>query len=100
MSDDRTRRYVVAYDIPDDRRRQRVARKLESYGDRVQFSVFLVEVKPARFVRLRASLERLLQVEDDSLLIVDTGPTRGNADARLEFVGRGAQVIRDRAIIL
>ena len=35
-------RWVVAYDIPDDRRRTRLAKALEGYGDRVQDSVFEV----------------------------------------------------------
>ena len=47
------RRTLVAYDIPDDKRRSRVAHLLESYGDRVQFSVFVVDAAPARLVRMR-----------------------------------------------
>ncbi len=34
--------WVVAYDIPDDRRRTRLAKALEGFGDRVQGSVFEV----------------------------------------------------------
>ena len=33
MSRDACRRYLVAYDVVDDARRLRVAKKLESYGD-------------------------------------------------------------------
>ncbi len=33
-------RWVIAYDIPDDRRRLRVANILQGFGDRVQHSVF------------------------------------------------------------
>ena len=32
--------YVIAYDIPNDRRRQKIADLLEGYGKRVQYSVF------------------------------------------------------------
>lgn len=32
--------YLISYDIPDDRRRVRVAKTLKDYGDRVQYSVF------------------------------------------------------------
>lgn len=32
--------YVIAYDIPDDSRRDKVATLLVSYGERVQLSVF------------------------------------------------------------
>lgn len=36
----RTRRYVICYDVADDRRRRRLADCLDAYGDRVQESVF------------------------------------------------------------
>ncbi|MEW6376162.1 MAG: CRISPR-associated endonuclease Cas2, partial [Thermodesulfobacteriota bacterium] len=32
--------YVVSYDIPDDQRRIKIAKILEDFGDRVQYSVF------------------------------------------------------------
>jgi CRISPR-associated protein Cas2 len=32
--------YLVSYDIPDDRRRTRLAKLLKDYGGRVQYSVF------------------------------------------------------------
>ncbi len=34
--------YVISYDMPDDRRRLKVAHLLEGYGERVQYSVFEV----------------------------------------------------------
>jgi len=36
VSVDDVRRYLIAYDVADDLRRTKVAKKLESYGDRVQ----------------------------------------------------------------
>ena len=32
--------YVISYDIPDDKRRKKIADLLEGYGQRVQYSVF------------------------------------------------------------
>ena len=53
MSREGTYRFLIAYDIGDDRRRALVASRLKAYGERIQFSVFIVDVKPARVVRLR-----------------------------------------------
>lgn len=39
MSNERTF-YVLAYDLSDDRRRAKIARLMESMGERVQGSVF------------------------------------------------------------
>ena len=32
--------YLVSYDIPDTKRRTKLAKTLEDFGDRVQYSVF------------------------------------------------------------
>lgn len=48
MTSNDQHRYLVAYDIVDDRRRTKIAKVLESYGDRIQYSVFVVDIKPAR----------------------------------------------------
>jgi len=80
--------YVVAYDIPDDRRRMRVAKILEDYGDRVQYSVFeLVLDGPKRLCDLRRRLARVLDAEQDSVRIyyLCTG-----CRSRTSIVGLGA----------
>lgn len=56
MRDD-VRRVLVAYDVPSDRRRTRVAKKLLQYGDRIQYSVFVVDAAPAKLLRMRGELE-------------------------------------------
>lgn len=58
---------VICYDIFDDRRRNRVAKKLESYGERVQDSVFECWLEPARLTRLKKSLEKLIDAESDRI---------------------------------
>ena len=40
-------RYIIAYDIKDDSRRIRVSKLLQSYGNRLQYSVFLMEMRAA-----------------------------------------------------
>jgi CRISPR-associated protein Cas2 len=41
--------YVMAYDTPDDRRRRRLAKCLNDYGRRVQYSVFEATLSRALF---------------------------------------------------
>ena len=54
-------RYVVAYDVPEDPLRYRVAKLLESYGWRVQESVFECVLGDRDLATLRRRLERLLR---------------------------------------
>lgn len=65
--------YVVAYDIPDDNRRARVAKALEAYGDRLQYSVFVVVARPAKLIRLRDNLVSLVVPREDSIAVFDLG---------------------------
>jgi len=50
---------MVSYDIANDKRRSKIARTMEDYGTRVQYSVFEVNLKPSQVDKMRA--ERLLQ---------------------------------------
>ena len=78
MSRDAPRRFLIAYDVTDDRRRTRVATRLSSFGDRVQFSVFVIDGRPAKLVRLRRTLKMLIDPEVDSVIICDLGPVSGD----------------------
>lgn len=100
MNRDAPHRYLIAYDIADDRRRVLVATRLASYGDRVQFSVFSVEGRPAKLVRLRAALARLVDEASDSILICDLGPTASDLDRRFEVIGRRRAITGESLLIL
>jgi CRISPR-associated protein Cas2 len=64
---------VVTYDVstvdakPGARRLRRVAKVCESYGVRVQKSVFECQVGATEWVQLRAKLLREIKLDEDSL---------------------------------
>lgn len=100
MSATNSHRYLVAYDIADDRRRTRIAKILERYGDRVQYSVFIVECVPARLLRLRASLEKTLQRDEDSILFCDLGKLGSIPPWSAHYLGQGRPVTGTSSIIV
>lgn len=100
MSRDAPRRYLVAYDVADDRRRSHVARALAGFGDRVQFSVFVVDARPARAVRLRAKLQHIIDPEADSILLCDLGALSSDPGSRIDVLGRWRPVTSDRMLIV
>ena len=61
--------YLIAYDIRDDRRLRRVAKTLEGYGTRLQFSVFRCRLTVRDMERLRWELSRIVQCDDDVLFL-------------------------------
>ena len=59
---------VISYDIPDDKRRLKVAKLLLDFGgERVQRSVFECHITAEHLARLSARLQRLCQTEADSV---------------------------------
>jgi CRISPR-associated protein Cas2 len=63
-------RYLVTYDIADDRRREDVATVLSGYGPRVQLSVFECELATKRAAaELRARLRTLIDAAEDQVRI-------------------------------
>lgn len=100
MTRDAARRYLIAYDIADDRRRMRVFTKLSSYGDRIQYSVFVVDGRPAKLVRLRSALLRLIDHVADSVLVCDLGLVSGDLDRRFDIIGRGRPITDETVLVL
>lgn len=60
-------RWVIAYDIPDDKRRLKTANLLQGFGDRVQHSVFEAVLEDRDREILTAELREILEPEKDRL---------------------------------
>lgn len=62
--------YLIAYDIPLDKRRTKLAKLLEGHGQRVQASVFECDLEERQLKGLQSKLGRLLRPnEGDNLRI-------------------------------
>ena len=59
--------YVVAYDIPNDKRRTKVHKTLSGFGKWTQYSLFECHLSPKQYLQLRQKLDRLLDAEEDSI---------------------------------
>ena len=57
--------YVIAYDISNDKRRNRLAKELENWATRVQGSVFETELDDQRAVLMIERLSKIAGKEDD-----------------------------------
>jgi len=81
-------RILVCYDISSDKRRDKVAKACESYGARIQFSVFECPLDELRFQKLRGQLEGLINRDEDQVIFVTLGPESGDASLRIDAIGR------------
>jgi CRISPR-associated protein Cas2 len=58
---------VVSYDIVDDKRRSKVAKLVQRYGQRVQKSVFDCLLDEQRLLELRGKVSLLIDLAEDSV---------------------------------
>jgi len=59
--------YVVAYDITDDRRRNRILKILKDFGVHIQYSVFECNTDRRAYLRLKERLSDAMHPEEDSM---------------------------------
>ena len=59
--------YVIAYDIPNDRRRTRVYKILSGFGRWTQYSLFECFLTGKQLVALQGKLTRVLEPSEDSV---------------------------------
>lgn len=58
---------LIVYDIPDNKRRLKLATLLEGYGRRVQKSVFECFISLSEMQKLHGKLQRRLDVNEDNV---------------------------------
>lgn len=66
--------YIVAYDISDRKRWQRIFKLLHGYGDWLQLSVFQCRLSARRHAELMAMLDEIIHHKDDHVIMLDLGP--------------------------
>jgi len=93
---------LVTYDVRTStaggaRRLRRVAKACQDFGQRVQYSVFEIEVDPAQWTALRARLEAIVDLKTDSLRYYYLGANWRN---RVEHVGAKPATDFDSPLII
>ena len=59
--------YVISYDIPDDGRRNQLAKVLKGFGTRVQYSVFEAHLNRRQYEALKQNIASLIDASEDSV---------------------------------
>jgi CRISPR-associated protein Cas2 len=80
--------YVVTYDIVDDRRRNRMAKALKDFGDRVQYSVFECLMGAKELGTLRERIADIINFDEDSVRLYILC---GECEGKIEIIGTGAR---------
>jgi CRISPR-associated protein Cas2 len=92
------RRYLVAYDIRDDRRLRNIAGCMEGYGTRIQYSVFVCDLSDQEKVIMRGNIEALMKASEDSVMVIDLG--QAGDSTRFLFLGHHEKLPSSAALVI
>jgi CRISPR-associated protein Cas2 len=92
------RRYLVTYDIREDRRLRSIATCMEGYGERIQYSVFVCDLSEQEAVLMRSDVEARMKQSEDSVMIILLG--RAGDSSRFLFLGHHEKLPASSATIV
>lgn len=81
------RRFLIAYDITNDRRRTEVFHTLAAHGAWAQFSVYVCDLTASQTIDLVWMLEDLIDTRVDQIMFVDLGEAKGRGGTCFHFLG-------------
>ena len=80
-------RFLISYDICDPRRLRSVAKTLEGYGNRVQYSMFECSLDDSLLAEARAELDHLINHTEDQILFISLGGEQKDVDLIIKSLG-------------
>ena len=93
-------RYLVCYDVCDSKRLARTYKKMNGFGDPVQYSVFICDLSDKEKVILEQELTDILNLKEDQALIVDMGPTEGRGQESVQVIGKARTITRQNVVVV
>lgn len=81
------RRYVLAYDIRNDRRLRQVHELVLGFGEMLQYSVYVCDLADTEKVQLVSELDEIMDHRRDSVVFIDLGLADRRGSECFEFYG-------------
>ena len=69
----------------------------EGFGDRVQYSVFVCDLSEVELIKMKTSLELLIDRGQDSIMVIDLGSEDAS---RFTFMGQPLKLPNNSALII
>jgi len=90
-------KYALCYDIIDNRRRRGVSKIMESYGYRVQKSVFEAFLSRSDLDELKKRIQRVISAKEDQVRIF---PLCSSCDSTMVVMGNGERIEQQPFLVL
>ena len=88
--------FMVCYDICDPKRLRRVHKTMKGYGIAVQYSIFKCTLSSTNYQVMITRVEEAMDLDEDSVMIVDLGPNDGLWENRVTMIGEKKELRDDK----
>ncbi len=79
--------FIVCYDICDPKRLRYVHKTMKGFGVAVQYSIFKCSLSKTNLQRMITKVQNEMDLEEDSVIIIDLGPEDGLWENRVTIIG-------------
>ena len=90
-------KYIIAYDVSDNKRLNRLHNCLLGYGDPIQYSIFICDLSPKEKQIMVIDIYSIIKPSEDSVIIYNAGK---DIDKKLETIGIKKKIHERKAIII
>jgi CRISPR-associated protein Cas2 len=93
------RLYLVTYDVCEPRRLRKIFKTMQGFGEHLQLSVFQCDLTAIDRIEMQATLEGIINRDEDKVLIIDLGPTDPFPVKNIQALGKQVKVVKRASII-
>ena len=93
-------RYLVCYDVSNDKRLRMVHKTMLGYGDPMQYSVFCCDLAETERLLMVAAVLKHMNQREDRLMIANLGPTKARGKVAIEWHGKNPGFTERRVVIV
>lgn len=80
-------RYLISYDIRNEKRLRRVHKIVRDFGSPLQYSVYVGDLDHIELLLLKEALHDVIHHNEDSVVIINLGPPDGRGETCFDFLG-------------
>lgn len=91
------RNYLVGYDISDEKRLVKIAKIMQGYGSRIQYSFFHCLLSDRQKAKMKKNLGKIVKEAEDQVIIL---PITEHQLKEIEFVGFKINLLAEGIIIV
>ena len=91
------RNFLVGYDISDEKRLAKIAKVMQGYGSRIQYSFFHCLLSERQIIKMKESLNKIVKETEDQVIILPVTPEQLKS---VEFIGYKTNLETEGLIIV